>query len=142
MFFNHFEENSLKITNCVIGNIDQSTLEKINETVVLPLHQLIAPTSKNWSKESNEVKQPYELLADCAKQVHNIVYPHYSYKPKRKNFGYCFTSFPPNRVSQECPTSKNLHIQKKKSLNLEVNRNFTDYYDQKVWSLVDDYLII
>ncbi|CAG8683332.1 14422_t:CDS:2, partial [Racocetra persica] len=97
----------------------------------LPLHQLIAPSksrrrkhipkpqnkaAKNWVKESNEVKQLYELLADCTKQVHNIVYPNYSYKPKYK-------SFPLNRVSQdiicECPSSKNLHIQTKKSLILD-----------------------
>ncbi|CAG8791097.1 16379_t:CDS:2, partial [Dentiscutata erythropus] len=86
----------IEIINCVIGDIDQSTLEKINETIALPIDQLIAPsinrrgrqiprpqnTSINWSKESNEVKQLYELLADYAKQVHNLLYPDYSYKPK------------------------------------------------------------
>ncbi|CAG8793102.1 8842_t:CDS:2, partial [Dentiscutata erythropus] len=116
----------IEIINYVIGDIDQSTLEKINETVALPIDQLIAPSinrrgrqiprpqnsfvlyrrnlnavinnrndiksefnfiskeaSINWSKESNEVKQLYELLADYAKQVHNLLYPDYSYKPKQ-----------------------------------------------------------
>ncbi|CAG8612906.1 4041_t:CDS:1, partial [Racocetra persica] len=113
--------NYQEILNNVINNIDQQTLEKIKQTVVLhvPLHQLIVPSknrrtqqipkpqnsfvlyrrnlstainnatstllcasdnnasnvsfiskeaSENWSKESNEVKQVYEVLANYAKK--------------------------------------------------------------------------
>ncbi|CAG8476606.1 6955_t:CDS:2, partial [Gigaspora rosea] len=42
-FFHSKEKKSIEIINCAIGNIDQSTPEKINETVVLPLDQIIAP---------------------------------------------------------------------------------------------------
>ncbi|CAG8458306.1 26035_t:CDS:1 [Gigaspora margarita] len=218
MFFYHFEESlnrpksipfkgiiSQERINYVIRNIiDQQTLEKINKTVVLPLHQLIAPSknrrghqisrpqnsfvlyrrnlsaaitktnnatnnlainktndatnnfkfiskeaAKNWSKESNEVKQLNELLADCAKQVHNMVYPHYSYKPKHKKFKKHFKILKSSLASQDiplaCPFPKNLDTRKKNYLHppilplpiIEVDRNFTEY-DKKVWGLVND----
>ncbi|CAG8822061.1 1844_t:CDS:1, partial [Racocetra persica] len=41
--------------------------------------------AKNWSEESNEVKQLYELIADCAKKVHDCTYPQYVYQPKHKS---------------------------------------------------------
>ncbi|CAG8750273.1 7151_t:CDS:1, partial [Gigaspora rosea] len=169
----------IEIINCVIGDIDQSTLEKINETIALPIDQLIAPSinrrgrqiprpqnsfilyrrnlnavtnnrndvksefnfiskeaSINWSKESNEAKQLYELLADYTKQVHNLLYPDYSYKPKRKNW-FKIQSFPLIRVGSR----------KKKScasalppLIYYVGGNFTNY-DKNIWCLVDKHLI-
>ncbi|CAG8505540.1 29543_t:CDS:1 [Racocetra persica] len=165
MHFHHFDckksisfkqietTNHQETINYVISSIDQPTLEKIKQTVVLyiPLHQLIAPSknrrgyqipkpqnsfvlyrrnlcasinktndatnnlannktnnatnnfkfiskeaAKNWSKESNEVKQLYELLVDCAKQVHNIVYPYYRYKPKHKYYFKVKSSLAPH----------------------------------------------
>jgi len=41
--------------------------------------------AKNWSEESNEIKQLYELIADCAKKVHDCTYPQYVYQPKHKS---------------------------------------------------------
>ncbi|CAG8648283.1 11434_t:CDS:1, partial [Cetraspora pellucida] len=41
--------------------------------------------ARNWSEESNEVKQLYELIADCAKKVHDCTYPQYVYQPKHKS---------------------------------------------------------
>ncbi|CAH1766710.1 11577_t:CDS:2, partial [Entrophospora sp. SA101] len=41
--------------------------------------------AKNWAEESNEIKQLYELIADCAKKVHDCTYPQYVYQPKHKS---------------------------------------------------------
>lgn len=41
--------------------------------------------AKHWSAESNEIKQLYELIADCAKKVHDCTYPQYVYQPKHKS---------------------------------------------------------
>ncbi|CAG8456261.1 2023_t:CDS:2 [Gigaspora margarita] len=81
--------------------------------------------AKNWSNESYEIKHLYELLADYAKQVHNIVYPNYSYKPKRKN---CFKlQFPLVKVDS----------QKKIYVPQVLFPPIVDEYDKNVWSLVD-----
>ncbi|CAJ0767148.1 18858_t:CDS:2, partial [Entrophospora sp. SA101] len=37
-----------------------------------------------WRQESQEVKDIYGLLANCAKKVHDIMYPGYVYQPKRQ----------------------------------------------------------
>ncbi|CAG8647816.1 6401_t:CDS:1 [Funneliformis caledonium] len=41
--------------------------------------------ARHWSEESNETKQLYELIADCAKKVHDCTYPQYVYQPKHKS---------------------------------------------------------
>ncbi|CAG8836577.1 21758_t:CDS:1, partial [Racocetra persica] len=84
--------------------------------------------AENWSNESNEIKQLYELLADYTKQVHNLVYPHYSYKPKHKN---CFKlqSFPQVKVGSR----KKIHVHPVLSPPIfNVNRKLTNY-DKSVW---------
>ncbi|CAG8820560.1 22033_t:CDS:2, partial [Gigaspora margarita] len=78
--------NKIDIKQIIENNIEDFVLEKLREIVVLPLHQLITPSknqqnrktiprsqnmAKNWSEENNEVKQLYQLMADCAKEVHN-----------------------------------------------------------------------
>ncbi|CAG8703014.1 11427_t:CDS:1, partial [Racocetra persica] len=81
--------------------------------------------AKNWLKESNEVKQLYQLIADCAKEVHNIMYPDYNYRPKSKQIGYC--SKVKNKTTK--PSLRTL-------IDLCIYTNLSDY-DKKIWNLVD-----
>ncbi|CAG8484359.1 7489_t:CDS:2 [Funneliformis mosseae] len=38
--------------------------------------------AKKWADESNEIKQLFEIIADCAKKVHDYTYPEYVYQPR------------------------------------------------------------
>ncbi|CAG8678483.1 8118_t:CDS:1, partial [Scutellospora calospora] len=38
---------------------------------------------KQWKKESKDIKELYGLIADCAKKVHDFLYPGYVYHPRR-----------------------------------------------------------
>ncbi|CAG8570372.1 15467_t:CDS:1 [Racocetra fulgida] len=38
---------------------------------------------KQWKKESKEIRELYSLIADCAKKVHDFLYPGYVYHPRR-----------------------------------------------------------
>jgi len=38
--------------------------------------------AKKWADESNEIKQLFEIIADCAKKVHDCTYPEYVYQPR------------------------------------------------------------
>ncbi|CAG8788548.1 20462_t:CDS:2, partial [Gigaspora margarita] len=64
--------------------------------------------AKNWSNESYEIKQLYDLLSDYAKQVHNMMYPHYIYKPKRPLTGVG------SRKKNHVPSARNAKSTKSK----------------------------
>ncbi|CAG8445058.1 17544_t:CDS:1 [Acaulospora colombiana] len=38
---------------------------------------------KRWQEEPNEVKELFGLISECAKKVHNFLYPDYVYHPRR-----------------------------------------------------------
>ncbi|CAG8806434.1 2646_t:CDS:2 [Gigaspora margarita] len=114
------------IKQIIENNIDDFALEKIRDSqdIKKDFKFISAKAAKNWSEESNEVKQLYQLIADCAREVHKIMYPYYNYRPKRKQFDYCFKA-EKKTTKPSLPTSIDLCIP-----------NLSDY-DKKVWNLVD-----
>ncbi|CAG8545007.1 30863_t:CDS:1, partial [Racocetra persica] len=54
---------------------------------------------KQWKKESKEIKELYGLIADCAKKVHDYLYPGYVYHPRRN----ATTNIPMGIISGNVP---------------------------------------
>ncbi|CAG8492301.1 15425_t:CDS:2 [Gigaspora margarita] len=78
----------------------------------------------NWSKESNEIKNFYELLAYCASIVYKKIYPGYKYKPKNLK---CNKFRRKIKEKIYLPSPSNLHVY-----------SYLTDYDKKVWNLVND----
>jgi hypothetical protein len=90
-------------------------------------------SSNNWKKESSEVKNIFDRLAEYAKVLHNRIYPNYKYSPK-KQAAICNKFFQPQSVNTQ--TSSNylpFHYESSKlPLILEVNPNSMELFNNSI----------
>jgi hypothetical protein len=112
------------------------------------LDEVSKTSSNSWNKETQEVKKLFNLLAECAKEVHNFIYPNYVYNPSRKHAAtsipMLFKSKRYNRNPLRIPFSKLsqsplVRTQSLESpLTLEIEPDFMRSFDAKICKKFDE----
>lgn len=124
------------------------------------LDKISKVAGNKWKNETKEIKELFAFLADCAKKVHNCIFPGYVYNPKRyatikipmkspsplpNDNPYVYldetsqqtssyitsNSFTLSQLNHRTYSSNNL------PLPLEITPNFMDSYDDKICKILN-----
>ncbi|RGB25237.1 hypothetical protein C1646_724306 [Rhizophagus diaphanus] len=113
------------------------------------LDKISKVAGNKWKNETKEIKELFAFLADCAKKVHNCIFPGYVYNPKR---------YPTIKIPMKSPSplsNDNPYVQQTSSyittnynsftssqlnnlpLTLEITPNFMNSYDDKICKILN-----
>ncbi|EXX57020.1 uncharacterized protein OCT59_002502 [Rhizophagus irregularis] len=111
------------------------------------LDKISKVAGNRWKNETKEIKELFAFLADCAKKVHNCIFPGYVYNPKR---------YPTIKIPMKSPSSDNPYVHQQTSsyittnynsftssqfnnlpLTLEITPNFMNSYDDKICKILN-----
>ncbi|GES74932.1 high mobility group box domain-containing protein [Rhizophagus clarus] len=109
------------------------------------LDKISKVAGKKWKNETKEIKELFAFLADCAKKVHNCIFPGYVYSPRR----YATIKIPMKTPLPLLNDNSHVHLDETSQTSpsiswsynlpstLEITPNFMDSYDDKICKILN-----
>ncbi|CAG8632788.1 18538_t:CDS:1 [Acaulospora morrowiae] len=108
-------------------NLQMQMATELGMVPVRKLESVSKIAGRRWREEASEIKELFGLISECAKKVHNFLYPDYVYRPRRS----ATTNIPMNssfhRVSVTCwkstSSKRTASVNSLKPLSISPNNN-------------------